>query len=61
MRTLPSLNYEKVWEELHEFFAKLTLLLVAIHILGVAVESYIHKENLVKSMTNGFKNLPPAK
>lgn len=48
-------DYEELWEESHEFFANFTLLLVFVHILGVAFESYIHKENLVKSMWNGYK------
>ena len=48
-------DHEKLWEETHEFFANFTLFLVFVHILGVAFESYIHKENLVKSMWNGYK------
>ncbi len=50
-----SSEYEEIWEEVHEFFANFTLLLVFAHILGVVVESYIHKENLVKSMWDGYK------
>ncbi len=46
---------EEIWEEVHEFFANFSLVLVAAHILGVAVESYIHKENLARSMLHGFK------
>ena len=42
-------------EELHEFFANFTLLLVFIHVIGVIAESLIHKENLISSMLSGFK------
>ena len=45
----------EIFEEVHEFFANFTLLLVFIHVAGVIVESFIHKENLVKSMVDGYK------
>lgn len=45
----------KAAEEVHEFFANFTLLLVLVHVLGVIVESLIHKENLVSAMITGFK------
>lgn len=47
--------WEDIFEETHEFFADFTLLLVFIHVAGVIVESFIHKENLVKSMFDGKK------
>ncbi|MEI6270054.1 MAG: cytochrome b/b6 domain-containing protein [Methylococcaceae bacterium] len=46
---------EKMWEEVHEFFANVTVILVIAHIIGVAIESFIHRENLAKSMWHGFK------
>ena len=46
---------EKMWQEVHEFFANFTVVLVFVHIIGVAVESFIHRENLAKSMWHGFK------
>lgn len=49
--------WEDFFEELHEFFANFTLLLVLIHLAGVLIESVIHKENLVRSMINGLKRV----
>jgi len=51
--------WQKVFEEVHEFFANFTLMLVFIHIAGVIVESLIQKENLIRSMFNGYKRADP--
>jgi len=44
-----------IFEALHEFFAHSTLILIAIHVSGVLVESLINNENLTASMLNGYK------
>ena len=46
---------KEVFEETHEFFANLLLLMVVIHVAGVVVESVLHRENLVKAMFTGLK------
>lgn len=48
---------EEFWEESHEFFGNLTLLLVLVHVGGVIASSRIDKENLVKAMFTGKKEI----
>lgn len=42
-------------EELHEGVANAMLALVVVHVLGVVVSGWLHRENLVRAMVSGYK------
>lgn len=47
--------YGERWEDLHEGAANLSLLLVVVHVSGVVVAGWLHRENLVRAMLTGYK------
>jgi cytochrome b len=45
------------WKEIHESLAGILITLVILHILGVIVSGYLHKENLVLPIITGRKKI----
>lgn len=52
-----TLHQSALFHEVHEFAANAMLAMVFIHIGGVVVESILHRENLVRAMVHGKKQV----
>ena len=52
---LGSMDWEDFFAETHELSANFMLLVVFVHIAGVIISSYLHHENLARSMLTGYK------
>jgi cytochrome b len=45
------------WKEAHESIVGIMLFLAGLHVCGVIVSSYVHKENLIRAMITGKKQI----
>lgn len=48
---------DSIWSDIHEVSAQFMLILFCLHIVGVAVSSSVHSENLVSAMITGKKDI----
>jgi len=45
----------EIWEDIHETMTGFIIFLVIVHVSGVIISSWVHKENLILSMITGKK------
>jgi cytochrome b len=56
---LMSIGYEEVFEDIHEVLANGFLIVVVLHVFGVLLHSFRHRDGLAWSMVNGAKDAVP--
>ncbi len=49
---------EDFWEDVHESAVSVLIVLIVLHLAGVIVSSYLHREALIKAMLTGYKSSP---
>lgn len=57
---LPSPGVAHALEEVHEALANAFIALVVVHVAGVIVSGWLHRDNLVRAMLTGIKPVPRA-
>ena len=45
--------------DMHDWSTDVMLVIIALHLFGVALSSFLHRENLVRAMVTGFKAAEP--
>ena len=45
------------WKDIHETIVGIIIFLASLHVCGVIVSSYVHRENLILAMITGKKNI----
>jgi len=50
----------ELFEEIHEFFANLFMLVVGAHIAGVVLDTLLHRSDVIASMVSGYKSSSSA-
>ena len=48
---------DEFWEEVHETIAYFTLFLASVHVAGALISSILHRENLIKAMITGRRQV----
>lgn len=55
LHMMPSDTWGRIAENGHEFLPNVLIVCIVLHVLGVFLACYQHRENLVKAMVTGYK------